>query len=617
MCKVFGGKRPTCQKSTSIIRHFWKSSIYLFLAIIIISSLSNNKANAIELGQEGEGIYGALDLTLTYGAMFRTEDQNTSGQGWNHMNKDDANRNFDTGIVSSQFKALAELELRRDFKGGVLGFFGRGFALWDPVIMGDNDHDKPLSNNIHSQYGGPLSKNDEFSDKMEGRLGQSIDKLDTFLFAGLFQDTEHPLNLKLGWHVVNWGESAFILHGIMSAINPLDASKAPLPGTEVKELILPTNQVSASIDLSPNLSIQAYYQFDWEKTVPPPIGSYLAGNDWIGEPSTSVFVGPGGAGGGFPWYGVLDHIGGDDTPGNDGQFGFALNYVCEALGSTDFGLYYINYHRKLPDVVIYGLQGRPDPHSTIGSPALPNGLLVADAFDLSGYNFEYIKNVQLIAGSLNTVLPWTETAISMEIAYHHDIPVQTTGDNVGLPLAIMDRAMGGSGVYHLSTLEDIWVGGITFNQRLPFRKIADSIGFICEVGAVYTPDLDDHEFFRGNENTARSGFTGDPNDRGTQWSYGYKAKLSLDYFRTLEKMWSALAGTEMKVTLSFNHDLKGLSPIPATSFSRNAKSAGIKFDFTYLQNLSFSIGYNAFWGNGDANVIGDRDNMTFSLKWRM
>ncbi|MBW2369044.1 MAG: DUF1302 family protein [Deltaproteobacteria bacterium] len=611
------GKQSTRRNTPGSFRHIFKGPAFVFAITLLLCGSLSSPSHAFKIGDMGEGIYGGFDLTLTYGAMFRVEDPDKSAQGWNHMNKDDANRNFDTGIVSSQFKALGELELKRDLEDGVIGFFGRGYALWDPIIQGaSNDHDKPLSNNIHPQYGGPLGKNDAFSDKMEGRLGQDFDKLDAFVFAGLFQGTDHPFSVKLGWHVVNWGESAFILHGIMSAINPLDASKAPLPGTEIKELILPTNQVSAGIELTPSLSLQAYYQFDWEKTVPPPIGSYLAGNDWIGEPSTSVFVGPGGAGGGFPWYGVLDHVGRNDAPSDSGQFGFALNYVCEALGSTDFGLYFINYHRKLPDVVIYGLQGSPDPHSTIGSPALPNGLLVADAFDLSGYSFEYIENVQLIAASFNTVLPWTETAVSMELAYHHDIPVQTTGDNVGLPIAIMDRATGGSGIYHLSTLEDIWVGGITFNQRLPFRKIADEISFICEVGAVYTPDLEDGEFFRGNEKSQRSGFTGDPNDLGTQWSYGYKAKLSLDYFRSIEKMVPALSGTELKVTLSFNHDI-GLSPIPATSFSRNAKSAGIKFDFTYLQNLTLGIGYNAFFGNDTDNVIGDKDNVTFSLKWRM
>jgi hypothetical protein len=44
-------------------------------------------------------------------------------------------------------------------------------------------------------------------------------------------------------------------------------------------------------------------------------------------------------------------------PGNDGQFGVALRWYAEALNATEFGLYYINYHSRLPYVQLTG--GRP------------------------------------------------------------------------------------------------------------------------------------------------------------------------------------------------------------------------------------------------------------------
>ena len=37
-----------------------------------------------------------------------------------------------------------------------------------------------------------------------------------------------------------------------------------------------------------------------------------------------------------------------DEPSQQGQYGAAIRYLAEGLGGTEFGLYFINYHSRLP-----------------------------------------------------------------------------------------------------------------------------------------------------------------------------------------------------------------------------------------------------------------------------
>lgn len=549
---------------------------------------------------------GSLDLTLSYGAMWRVEDQDESARGMTDPNSDDGDRNFDTGLVSNLFKALGEFEVTHFMEGHTVGFFGRGFALYDSEIEGaSNDHDSPITNNNNAMYGGSLRKNNEFTSKTEGILGKDIDFLDAFVYGRFFEATAHPFSFKLGWHLVNWGESTFITHGISSVMSHVDASKAALPGTELKEILLPTNQVSATYTLIPNLSLRGYYQFEHEATIFP-VGNYFSDLDILVEGAENALVPIAALGLGLvPEVDASTFIGLDRTgnidPDEEGQYGISLSWFAEALNETEFAVYYLNYHRKLPDLTLKGFGG--EANATINIPQTDPRYWAIMGLDTSSYALTYFDDVKLFGLSFSTNLPYVG-AFSGEVAYHQNIPMQTT--NLGAGLGILGGLLA-SGVSNpvvpLSTREDLITAQVTFLQTLRYPSIADDITILAEVGIVHMPDLDDGEVFRGF-------------DRCNKTSWGYKGMIELVYYNGVGKYIDALSGTDLITTLNFSHDVNGLSPIPAGSFTEDQKSIGFKVEAVWHSMVSASIGYNVFFGGGNNNILGDRDNITFSLKWR-
>ena len=611
-------------------------AILLGVALLLSGSVAQ-QGFAMQFGQKGEGVSGSLDLTLSYSAMWRVESHDHNNRPLTYQNEDDGNRNFDEGLVSSLFKALGELELRKEMEGATIGFFGRGYALYDTNIENEsNDHDSPVTNNNGRLFNGSISHPEGrgFTDKTEGIIGKDVDFLDAFLFSQLFQNTDNPMSVKLGYHVVNWGESTFIQHGLSSVMSPLDASKAALPGTEIKEIILPVNQTSASVAITPNISLSSYYQFDWKRVVAPPVGSYFSTTDFIGDGTENVLLPVAIVEGnliqaGFPiapgdLTGNVDLIPGtpvnipflaldrapDIEPSDDGQWGVSFSWYAEALNETEFSFYYINYHRKLPDLYLTAGGGTYDTKYNPPGNVPPVEAMLEMAytgFEVSRFGHKYFDDVKAAAIGWNTTLPKLDTAFSGEIAYHWDIPVQTKSLEQGLGELGGALMMGNMGqVIDLSSREDVITAQATFFQSLTFPALADDINVIAEIGAVFTPNLDDGEFYRG--------FSFYPGD---QWSWGYRLMAGLTYYDAIGKLISPLTGTDFITTLNFGHDVDGISPIPAASFTGDTKSAGIKLEARWQNTAILALTYNVFWGGGTDDTLKDRDNVGITFKWLM
>ena len=90
-----------------------------------------------------------------------------------------------------------------------------------------------------------------------------------------------PLDLRVGRQVASWGESTFIQNGINS-INPVDVSAFRRPGAEIKEGLLPVAMVTIAAGLTDALSVEAFYQLEWEKTVIDGCGTYFSTADVAG-----------------------------------------------------------------------------------------------------------------------------------------------------------------------------------------------------------------------------------------------------------------------------------------------------------------------------------------------
>ena len=278
------------------------------------------------------------DNTLTYGVATRLRGQDkgilglaASGTGFS-VNGDDGNRNYDKGLFTNAAKITSEVQ----FSFRSVGGFVRGFAFYD------------YENEKGDRARTPLSE-----DALE-RVGSRAEFRDAFIY-GRFKLGRRPAELRAGWQVINCGESTFIQGGI-NAINPVDVSALRVPGAELRDALLPVGAVFLSVKPSKNTSLEGFWQYAWSSTKIDPVGSYFSTTDLAGGGANKVLLGFGSAPDSIPVgfnipgnpVGVAVPRVGDRKAGDAGQYGAAFRLFVPALGGTEFGLYYMNYHSRLP-----------------------------------------------------------------------------------------------------------------------------------------------------------------------------------------------------------------------------------------------------------------------------
>ncbi len=338
-------------------RNMWVMTLAAALTVMMAAPVE-----AVDLSGKSGKYTLRLDTTLSWGALYRVEDRDPAiispfegGTAWS-VNGDDGNLNFDTGLVSNTVKATIDLDFQTRTGHHNLGFFVRGTGFYDFELEGD------------------CCARTELTQEALDWAGSRAELLDAYAFW------QFPLGkgtgqIRAGYQVLNWGESTFIPGGI-GIINPVDVSALRVPGAELREAYRPVGIVSASVDLSAQFALEGFYQFEWEETVIDPPGTYFSTNDFAGRGGSHVFL----AFASFPDTGEspfyvqppVDYPfmsvprAPDREPEDGGQYGLSLHWFVPSLGGTEFGLYYINYHSRLP--TINGITGHRR-----GSPGRPGG----------------------------------------------------------------------------------------------------------------------------------------------------------------------------------------------------------------------------------------------------
>ena len=206
-------------------------------------------------GIPGADVSATANFTLNHGLTFRAaERDDTLGSA----NSDDGNKNYGRGLVSNTSSLTAEFELT----GENLGLFVRMHGFVDFENANGVRESTPLS------------------DAAKDVAGRGFRLLD-FYASGAFDPGGVPLDLRVGNQVLNWGESTFIPNGI-NVINPIDVSRLRTPGSELRDALLPVPMVYAAVEPVPDLSVEGFYQFGWEKTEIDPVGTYFSSNDYVG-----------------------------------------------------------------------------------------------------------------------------------------------------------------------------------------------------------------------------------------------------------------------------------------------------------------------------------------------
>ena len=361
-------------------------------ALTLVFALCAAPAGAEDFNH-GE-LEGSLDITLSHGVTFRGGDRSdsligvTNGGTATSVNADDGNLNYDTGIVSNTSKFIGELDLNyRNF-----GAFARVHGFFD------------FENENGDRARG------ELSDEAKDLVGKDFEVLDLYL-TGSFDLGDTAVDLRLGNHVISWGESTFIQNSI-NVINPFDVTKLRTPGAELRDGLVPVPMVSFSAALHQDLSVEGFYQVKWEKTEIDPPGSFFSTSDFVGAGGRRVVLGWGaipdtGQGFGPVTAAINADLRGfripspaapgaltplpqraqpdfdphflnvfrnpDNEPEDSGQWGVALRYLAEGLNNTEFGFYFVNYHSRLPVLsgrtgTVQGIQDGLFAAAAVGSP---------------------------------------------------------------------------------------------------------------------------------------------------------------------------------------------------------------------------------------------------------
>jgi hypothetical protein len=590
----------------------------LVCALLLAGMTSPASALEFQLGD----MEGRLDSQLSVGASWRLKDANrkliakpNGGTSEGSGSYDDGNQNFEQGETFSRIvKGVHDLELRY----GNMGVFARGKYWFDDELEnGSRAHG-------HSPNGydpGAELNDSDFNDfaKFSG-----IELLDAYWY-GEYDIDGKPVDLRIGRQVVNWGESSFIQGGI-NVINPFDVSAFRRAGAEIKEGLLPVNMAFGSIGLTDNLSLEGFYQFDWEATAIDGCGTYFSSNDFTAEGCNGVRVfipppAPPGlsetdeayfnAGAQFPWNLVgIDpvvtkesHRDADD----DGQFGLAMRYFAEELNNTEFGLYAAQYHSRLP--IASGI------NSSITPAMLPPALAALAPFD-SQYFIEYPEDIRLLGLSFNTSLG--DIAWSGEISHKRDVPVQINGpllvgailtqNNGGIGNAAADQRVadaGPGGEVRGYDAFDVTQLQTTFVKLYDRVLGASRLSLVGELAWTHIHNFDESADALKYGRNGAFGYTADDNDGFvTADSFGYVARGSLEYP-------NAVAGISLKPEVSFKHGIEGYGPQPGATFNEGQKVLSLSLTGEYLNQYSVQLAYTNFFG-GDFNELEDRDFVSLS-----
>ena len=402
------------------------------------------------------------------------------------INTDDGRLNFDRGDLTS-----GVVKMTNDLSGSFQNykFFARLSSYYDAVLANGSSYNR--------------------SELVDGEADAARDiKLLDFYGSADYNIGDLPLNIRAGKQVISWGEGTFIQNGI-NVINPIDVSAFRRPGSELKEGFIPVWALDASIGLPYNLSIEAFYQLKWDTYALDRPGTPFSGSDvtaygsGVGgnENARSFLTGsPGGnimrncsnpnpindvfnaidaanplkdcAGAALDYTlynSTVAGLGGwsvgdterirfaygdtsivqrdqDRDPSDSGQWGVATRWYSEDLGNTEFGLYFTNYHSRLP---IASERVKVSPTTSTYQSYLSTGATSSQTTRLLGYTG---CNLPSGAGAASAVI---------QPAANYGVPVGLTAAQVAQMNQAGTAANDPSGVYTaaLALADAFYAGG--------------------------------------------------------------------------------------------------------------------------------------------------------------
>ncbi len=545
-------------------------------------------------------------------------------------NFDDGDRNFKQWeAVNNRATMLGEVQFKWGYDFGALI---RGDAFYDLVYRSDhnsNDNEESIST-TQDPFNSFTEDNRFFSGK-RARL------LDAYAYGSWYLPGNMVLNLRVGEHIAAWGESLFF-SGVALAQAPADATKATVPGADVKSILLPVNQVSFQLAATDKLTILGQYKLEFKEIELNPVGEFFSPADVVGPGAEFIYgirnplhadnlsqfnfsnndsietlnligqlsfgtdpgvppIIPEGlpatqlptSGAAFPGAGRgIDVYREDDIrPSDSGQWGFGLRYALNSI--TTVGAYHLRYHATTPAPVQnygYGVLAESQ------APGQPD--ITTEYFDLLvpvTYNIRYFDGVHLSAFSASTVLFGTN--FGMELIYRDGADVL-----VDVHAAIL-------GDVPTPTRATTWQALISWLYVLGPGPFWDSIVWVGETAFIHIDKI------QPQPNTDGEMFDTLTFDRDT---------AGVQFLAYIDNR-NVLSGWDMRVPVSVAGVITGHSALAGGLGSLMGESDyrfGIGVEMTRLNKLTLGMLYNSYLG-GTAHFserpYQDRDTLALTVKY--
>ena len=513
-------------------------------------------AHAIEIDTPNPDLKVRLDLTPKYSLGYRLKNPSAALTQFDvatdpgTLNEDDGDHNFKRGLISNRLDLLAEFDVSAKNFGARIS--GNGWH--DSVYLHSNDYQGteihaggvPTGTVISTANNNPGQARDEFLPSTRRQHGEGSELLDAFAYIkGDVGDMKGTL--RLGKHTLQWGESLFFgQNGIANAQGPVDVAKiVSVPGWQFKEVLLPVEQVSGSLQVAEGVSLGAYYQFKWRPSKIPGVGSYFSNQDYVGTGIVNF-----GAGGSLAYDESKDL-----KPKDSGQGGVQLRW--SPTGSDfEFGFYAAQYHDKTPEVPVFDFVNG-NVHLAYASNIRTFGASVTSSVGQLNWAVE---------GSVRTNAPLTSDPAVLGLG-----PILTCGNSDDDPCYAVGRTghLQLSGIYVLQP-NGLWQGGalvgeLAYNRTLKVTK---------DIFAPY----------------AGAGLGGaDPNT--TKGAFAYRMIFEPQYFQVLP-------GLDLSVPVGVGYNFGGRSSA-IFNFAGGASNAGdysIGLKGKYQNAWNAALTYTDYFG---------------------
>jgi hypothetical protein len=564
------------------------------------------------------------DNTFKGNLMFRTEAINkdvvTDRRGASWFLADDSDLSVDRsnlGIASARIDLLSEVDvIWRDNFG-----FRVSASGWYDAAYANSDHpsDRQLS------WANPSVDVGDYSDEAEDMHYFGGELLDAFVFAN-WDIGDTAWGARFGRHTIYWGNSLLTfgaIHGVGSAMAPLDFNKAlSVPGSEAKELFMPTNKFSTVVQLTDNLTFNAYYNFEHQAFRLPEDGTYFSPAEGLTEESEFITLIPGDP--------FRVGVKGDGFEDDDGDWGINFQYYVEPWG-LETSFIYLNY----VDKNLNGLMGGIEFDQFVALQALQgdpaSGFLLNTWLTACGQGLLECPNLPVFEGDTGTV-----TIGSGKWLFKNDIDLyaislakEQWGISFGADIVLRKNA--GLAPELGASLQRVYGIPDVFEPLVPAQdwdyQGADSDNYFAPVGDVWSITLNalgflsDNGLWEGGSYIFETTFS--MLDDCTEYCDLLDVRVKEDSVLATAQVifrptwYQVLPGWDMTLPVSVAYAFGGEKA--EVSFGGDDKSgtASVGVDLDINQTWRVQANYNVRFGPvlaGIGGLLKDRDNFTITVK---